>query len=485
MSNRLNNQHLLWRAGFGAAAKDIESLQELSPQQFWQQLKKDSEKQPEKLTVVENLVAPFFKDVYDLATIKKIEKENKAEISKKRLEMRKQSGEQLKSLNFLWSEQMVNSKAQLREKMSLFWHGHFACRLVNGYFQQELIHTIRTHALGKFGDLLKAVSKSAAMLQFLNNQQNRKQHPNENFAREVMELFTLGRGNYTETDIKEAARAFTGWTYNVNSDFSFREYLHDSGEKTFLGRTGRLDGDHILDILLENKTTARFITQKIYRFFVNEKINESKVDYLANRFYQSGYDIAALMDDIFSSSWFYDKENVGTRIKGPVELITGIMRFLPMILDNQNALLLFQNVLGQTLFFPPNVAGWPGGRNWIDSSTLIFRLQIPRVLAFNDSIDISARADDDVDMGREGAEKREKGFIGRAGSARISWEPVIEGFKKVSRDDLDNEIASFLLQSSGRINESVLTKYADLSGREAFLKNRIVQLMCTPEYQLC
>src|SRR5690606_34099152 len=135
----------------------------------------------------------------------------------KTLEMRKNSGQELKSLNLMWLEQMVNSKAQLREKMSLFWHGHFACRVINGYFQQELIHEIRSLALGNFGDLLMAVSKSPAMLQYLNNQQNRRQHPNENFAREVMELFTLGRGNYTETDVKEAARAFTGWGFNSRS----------------------------------------------------------------------------------------------------------------------------------------------------------------------------------------------------------------------------------------------------------------------------
>ena len=150
---------------------------------------------------------------------------------------------------------------------------------------------------------------------FLNNQQNKKQHPNENFAREVMELFTLGRGNYTENDIKEAARAFTGWGYNVGGDFVFRKNQHDTGTKTVLGKTGNFDGDDIIDILLEQKQTAIFITKKVYKFFVNENIDAEKVEWLGNRFFQSGYNIKNLLEDIFISDWFYAEKNIGTKIK--------------------------------------------------------------------------------------------------------------------------------------------------------------------------
>jgi uncharacterized protein (DUF1800 family) len=138
---------------------------------------------------------------------------------KKQIRMQIQA--ETKSLTLAWLDTMVTTGAQLREKMAFFWHGHFACRVFNIYNQQFLLNSIRANAIGNFGDLLKGVSKSASMLQFLNNQQNRKEHPNENFAREVMELFTLGRGNYTEEDVKEAARAFTGWTGSLNSGHFF------------------------------------------------------------------------------------------------------------------------------------------------------------------------------------------------------------------------------------------------------------------------
>ena len=196
-----------------------------------------------------------------------------------------------------------------------------------------------------------------------------------------MELFTMGRGNYSENDIKEAARAFTGWGFDVHGEFIKRPFQHDSGNKKFLGKTGNFNGDDVINILLEQKQTARFITEKIYRFFVNEETDSNKVDMLADGFYQSGYSIHILLENIFSSDWFYDKKNVGNKIKSPIELLVGIRRLLPMEFENEEAQLLIQRVLGQLLFYPPNVAGWPGGKNWIDSSSLMFRLNIPYVLA--------------------------------------------------------------------------------------------------------
>ncbi len=245
----------------------------------------------------------------------------------------------IKNLNLLWLSQMVDSKAQLREKMSFFWHGHFASRNINIFFQQQLVDIIRVNALGSFKDLLHGVSKSAAILNFLNASQNKKDHPNENFAREVMELFTMGRGNYTETDIKEAARAFTGWSANIKGDFILRRFQHDDGVKTVLDKTGKFEGEDILDLLLEQKQTAYFITQKIYKFFVNETIDKEKVEWLANRFYKNDYHIGKLMDDIFMADWFYDEKNIGVKIKSPIELLAGMQRMLPMKLDNEESLL--------------------------------------------------------------------------------------------------------------------------------------------------
>lgn len=198
---------------FGPMAENAASLDTISQKDLWKLLLKTSEKTPERINVSQNLIDNYFSGNGGMDGMQK------KELSKEqRKEIQDLSREALKNLNLRWLDIMINSEAQLREKMSLFWHGHFACRVNNSYFQQELLQLIRENALGNFKDLLMAVSKSPAMLQFLNNQQNRKQHPNENFAREVMELFTMGRGNYTENDIKEAARSFTGWGFNPQED---------------------------------------------------------------------------------------------------------------------------------------------------------------------------------------------------------------------------------------------------------------------------
>ncbi|MEP6711832.1 MAG: DUF1800 domain-containing protein, partial [Ferruginibacter sp.] len=312
--NRLKNQHLLWRAGFGPMAENAAGLDVVSQKNLWQLLLKTSAKQPEKITVADNLVDGLYKGIKDVAEMQDAQKN----ADKKKM-MRQQSREDLKNLNIRWLDEMINSEAQLREKMSLFWHGHFACRVINSYFQQELLHIIRSNALGNFGDLLKEVSKSPSMLQFLNNQQNKKSHPNENFAREVMELFTMGRGNYTENDVKEAARAFTGWGFNLQGEFVFRKQVHDEGEKTFLGKSGNFDGDDILNMLLEHSQTADFITRKVYKYFVNDTVDSEKVQWLSKRFKNNNYDIKKLLEDIYTSDWFYDEKNIGTKIKSPVE----------------------------------------------------------------------------------------------------------------------------------------------------------------------
>ena len=483
ISNRLKNQHLLWRSAFGPMAENAASLDDFSQKKLWALLLSTSEKQPAKIVVAQNLVDGLYNGVQDLVMQNEL---TKAEAGRKR---RQQSRDELKNLNLVWLDEMINSKAQLREKMSLFWHGHFACRVINSFFQQELLHTIRTNALSNFGDILKAVSKSPAMLQFLNNQQNRKGKPNENFAREVMELFTMGRGNYTEKDIKEAARAFTGWGFNLQGTFVFRKNQHDTGSKTFLGRTGNFDGDDILNILLEQPQTAVFITQKLYKYFVNETTDDKNVQWLSQRFYDNKYDIKKLLEDIYSSDWFYTEKNIGNKIKSPIELLAGIRRLLPLELDNDQSQLLFQKVLGQILFYPPNVAGWPGGRTWIDSSTLMVRLQIPQVLAANESLTIRAKNDDDVNMGQMMEQQqrinKNKMYTNKGASASIEWAPVFKIFEKIKRESLLQKMADTVLQSQSRVDIKVMEKYLSADSRENFIKSAVIHLMTTPEYQLC
>ena len=481
LSNRIKNQHLLWRSAFGPMAENVSELDTLSQKQLWGLLVKTSSSSPVKIGIAQNLVDGFFKGVKDVVEMQKKEID-----AAKRKKIREQSREDLKNLNIRWLDEMINSEAQLREKVALFWHGHFACRVVNSFFQQELLDVVRANALGSFKDLLRGVSKSAAMLQFLNNQQNKKQHPNENFAREVMELFTLGRGNYTENDIKEAARAFTGWGYNVGGDFVFRKNQHDTGTKTVLGKTGNFDGDDIIDILLEQKKTALFITKKMYKFFVNENIDAEKVEWLGNRFFQSGYNIKNLLEDIFISDWFYAEKNIGIKIKSPIELLAGIRRFLPMQMNNDQAQLLFQRTLGQVLFYPPNVAGWPGGKNWIDSTTLMLRLRIPQILTANEVLNIRPKDDDDVMMGQMMEVKMKKiKEATKGGIGVVDWGLVNKVYASTSRENLLAKISETLLQTKNKLNITVLGKHVNNESRENYIKSAIVNTMSTPEYQLC
>jgi uncharacterized protein (DUF1800 family) len=484
-SNQLKNQHLLWRAGFGPAVEQLNALEKTSPQNLYKAIQKASAKKPEYIQAADNYLQGLMMGIQDAG------RQQRQEMSaEQRKELQRKSREGIKNLNLYWIKEMINTDAQLREKMAFFWHGHFACRNLNIFFQQGLLDVIRQNALGNFRDLLHEVSKTAAMLNFLNNNQNKKDHPNENFAREVMELFTMGRGNYTEHDVKEAARAFTGWSANGKGEFAFRKFQHDDGSKTVLGKTGNFDGDEVLDILLEQKQTAKYISQKVYRFFVNDSIDQHKTEWLADRFYKNDYNIGKLMEDIFSSDWFYDEKNIGSRIKSPIELLVGMQRMLPMKLKNEEALLLLQRILGQMLFYPPNVAGWPGGKTWIDSSTLMMRMRIPQLINDKDEFNIKPKTDDDQMMGRNDDEIKPNSDnrMGRAGrpiNAEIDWGKYLSYYDKSPRAELVNDIAGVLLQTKKAVNADVISQYADAGSKESFIKTTTIQIMSTPEYQLC
>jgi uncharacterized protein (DUF1800 family) len=486
LSTQQKNQHLMWRAGFGPAAVQVESLKTLSPTALFKAIQKSSSRKPPYIDVADDYLKGLYMGVEEIG-----KREQRKELdADERKKIRDKNRDGIKSLNLTWFYQMVESEAQLREKMAFFWHGHFASRNVNIFFQQQMLDVIRTNALENFRDLLHGVSKSAAMLNFLNAQQNKKDHPNENFAREVMELFTLGRGNYTENDIKEAARAFTGWSSNLKGDFIFRKFQHDAGKKTVLGKTGNFEGEDILDILLEQKQTARFITQKIYRFFVNDVPDKEKVEWLADRFYKNDYNISKLMEDIFTSSWFYEEKNVGNKIKSPIELVAGIHRILPMKLENEESLLIVQRLLGQVLFYPPNVAGWPGGKSWIDSSTLMVRMRIPQMINDQDDLNLRPKDDDDVmggmtDNGQPNVNMKRAAKADRPINASIDWNSFTKNFEKVPREGLIKELSTTLLQTEMKIHPDVIKASADSSTRESFIRSAAMQIMSTPEYQIC
>ncbi|WP_082891084.1 DUF1800 domain-containing protein [Chryseobacterium glaciei] len=456
LSSLLNNKHLLWRAGFGAGINQFEDLKNKDIKTLLKDLFKE-----------ENFVEVTY-ETPDVETIDYMTDKSPAE---KKKEIQRINREQNNELNLNFLNKMINSNEQMREKMAFFWHGHFASRVQNPKFNRQLLNIIRKNSLGNFKDLLFEVSQAPAMLNFLNNQQNKKDHPNENFAREVMELFTMGRGNYTEKDIREGARAFTGWGYDKEGNFAERKKLHDEATKTFLGKTGNFTGTDALNIILEQKATAKFITSKIYKFFVNENVDESIVNKLSDSFYTSNYDIKKLMNDIFSSSWFYDKKNIGNRIKSPIELMVGMMRTLPMHVQNPENLIIYQKLLGQMLLYPPNVSGWPNGKSWIDSSTLMLRLQIPQIWSGLRPLEYSPRQDDDIDMGMKSRETAlNKSF--KNPNITIDWARVEKAFTNKNCED-------YLIQNSTSLSMDSVKSFSDNT-----VKMNVINLMSTPEYQL-
>jgi uncharacterized protein (DUF1800 family) len=295
------------------------------------------------------------------------------------------NGIETQRLGQWWANRMLVTKRPLEEKLTLFWHGHFATgenKVRDARMMQRQNEMLRARASGNLRDLLVGVLKDPAMLVFLDNGENIKTHPNENFGRELLELFTMGVGHYSERDVREAARAFTGWT-NDALEFHFDATQHDAGEKTFLGRTGPLNGEDIIDVILAQPVTAEHVGGKLYRFFVRDDVSSAVAAELGRTFRDNGYRLKPLLKRIFLSRDFYSQPSVGTQIKTPVHLVVSTYRKLglvevPTIPDFGR----MTAGLGQSLFNPPNVAGWAGGRTWITPSTLLQRGNLLRDVLF-------------------------------------------------------------------------------------------------------
>ncbi|WP_425066323.1 DUF1800 domain-containing protein [Reyranella sp.] len=291
----------------------------------------------------------------------------------------REQGRQLKNW---WVEEMIVTDQPLVERMTLFWHGHFTSSLAKVRYPSALFRQnalFRREALGNYATLLKAVARDPAMLIYLDGRGSVARQPNENFARELLELFTLGEGHYGEADIKAAAHAFTGWSVDRESGrFVEHPGQHDDGQKMFLGKTGRFGGDDILTILLAHPRTAEMIVDKLWREFVSLKPDPAEVARLAVAFRQSGYEIRPLMRAIFLSAAFRDPVNRGALIKSPVDLIVGTVHVLGLPVPEKTGLVRMLQGLGQVPFDPPNVKGWAGGENWISTYTLLLRQQFLR-----------------------------------------------------------------------------------------------------------
>ena len=471
--NFLKIKHLYSRAGFGISYTELEKLS-----------KKNS------LRALENFF-PKERKPQDLDTVSTEDSRSqmmmqaalgaKKDLTPEEKEQRKNivrlQNERSRDLNIAWLQRMMTTEDPFLEKMTLFWHGHFACRSNDPYYAQQLNNIQRTNALGDFRTLLVEVSKSPAMLQYLNNQQNRKNHPNENFARELMELFTIGRGNYTEQDIKESARAFTGWTYTKEGVFEFKPAIHDSAAKTFFGKTGNFDGEAIIDMILADPKTATFLSRKLYAFFVNDIPDDTHIAELATFMYQKQYHIGTVMQKMFCSDWFYAPENIGNKIKSPVEFIVGLSREFYVTYNRPQVLIQLQSSLGQYLFNPPNVAGWPGGRSWIDSSSLMLRMKIPSLVLNGGVIDFSGKADPE-DEALIALNKKPKAPAPARSyvNAQADWDKFLTEFPK---ELTPTELAAYLLQP--QLN----AKFTAMVSNSQSLKHAAIEITSMPEYQLC
>ncbi len=474
-SNLSQLRHLYLRAGFGASPAELQAASHHSLSKVVDRLFEDSQSSS-ALHVVDPQQLGYTRQTLLEMVMQKdsLSKDQRKQMTQ---QVQREKREQIGDLNYAWVNQMGSGKETLREKMTLFWHGHFACRSLNPDYVQRQNNVLREHALGKFGDLLGAISKDPAMLQFLNNQQNRKQSPNENFAREVMELFTLGRGNYTEKDIKEAARSFTGWGFNARGEFVFRKNQHDDGPKTIFGKTGNFSGEDTLNLLLERPETATFLVTKVYRFFVNDIPDQKIIKELAPRFRQKEYDISWLMKAIFSSEWFYDPKNIGTKIKSPVEFLVGLQRTFGLTYGSKQSVLYIQKALDQVLFYPPNVAGWPGGTAWIDSSSLLLRMKLPEVIFNSAELNFKAKADGDVNTDYL-TKKKGRPFE----RVELDWQRFGETFEDLRGEALLTALSGQLLQRPlGSVQKNLILKRK----KETELKEYTLALLTLLEYQLC
>lgn len=298
-------------------------------------------------------------------------------------ERRRQQAEQVLDLGAWWLDRMRQSVDPLEEKMTLYWHGHFATsvqKVKSSYFMWRQNQTFREHARGNFGTLVKAMSRDPAMIQWLDLRESKAAHPNENFAREVMELFTLGEGNYTEQDVTEGAKAFTGYRISLNSGFRFDFREHDNTPKTFLGRTDVRDGDQAIDTILAQPACARFVARKLWTFFAYENPSAPLVEALANTLRANRYETRPVLHQMFTSQEFYSPLAVRTQIKSPIQWMVETARTLEVELPPRAQLFGALRQLGQVPFAPPSVKGWDGGKAWISTSTLLTRYNLAGAL---------------------------------------------------------------------------------------------------------
>jgi uncharacterized protein (DUF1800 family) len=382
-------RHLLNRAGFGGTPQQVQTLVGWGLEKSVDYLLNVEQvpfESDDSTLFDQNIMRPPSEQERTMAARARRgqDEETLARLRAKRQEAERDDRQQMRRIQHWWLKRMIETPRPLEEKMTLFWHGHFATsyRTIEDSFHMFVQNRFfRQHALGSYADLLAGIIRDPAMIAYLDNNDSRKDRPNENLAREIMELFSLGVGNYSERDIKEGARALTGYTYR-DDEFVFEKNNHDDNPKTILGKSGRMDGDDFVKAILAKNACAAYMATKLYRYFVNddfadspalEKPARSVISSLAGTMSGAKYEVKPVLRKLFLSEHFYDPGVMGEQIKSPAELVVGAARGFNAPVRDIGILADAMNLMGQNLFFPPNVAGWAGGRSWVNTSTMFVR----------------------------------------------------------------------------------------------------------------
>jgi uncharacterized protein (DUF1800 family) len=493
--NAANAAHLLNRAGFGGNPADVERLARLAPEAAVGSLV-DFERQPDSIPAPE-WAKPDPDRFERLEEYRKIRKEanesapgpeRDARAAKALEFFREEAREQQRRLMELrgwWLKRMAEGNRPLEEKLTLFWHGHFATsmqKVKEAYYMSLQNQTFRRHAAGNWRQMILAMAKDPAMLIWLDQAQSRKSHPNENFARELMELFTLGEGNYTERDVTESARAWTGWSLNRRKEeFIYLPAIHDSGTKTILGRTGYLTGEDVVDQILKQPQAARFLTSRLWNFFAGSPPNDSLGEALAQMLRSNNYELKPFLKRMFLAEEFYADSVRGAQIKSPVQWLISSVRALETKLPAPFLATSMLKQMGQELFLPPNVKGWDGGLSWINTNSLLTRYNAAAILVTGE-LPSGFAAQEKPRMQKRVERAADRGAIQPIDPAKLVPESGRGDFEKALAT-LESRLMAVKLKEKQR--QSLLAfaqKRAPLDDNE--FRQWVRLIMSTPEYQL-
>lgn len=478
-------RHLLWRAGFGGTPAQVQTLAAWGPDKsvdYLIEFKSIPSDESQPATFNKNIMRPASeaeRTAYRQAQARGDE-DAVARFRNLRQAAQRDDRQQFREVQRWWLARMIETARPLEEKMTLFWHGHFASSyrgVEDSWHMFRQNQLFRTNAVGSFAELMHGIIRDPAMLAYLNNNQSTKQQPNENLAREIMELFSLGEGNYTEQDIKQGARALTGYTF-VDDEFLFRKNQHDTGNKRILGVSGGLDGDGFVNAILARPECSRYIAAKLYRFFCRDislvrseqdTVTQRVVNEMASSLRQNDYRVAPVLRRLFMSKHFHHPRVRLEQIKSPAVLVVGLIRSLNTPPRELSTLIDAMTLMGQTPMAPPSVKGWEGGPTWINTSTLFARQNIATYLL-------------------TGRQPRR----GRAEGSRFDPDSLMQPLRESGGLEDPTIAADYLLRfAMGRTSASAratLVQFASENGGQLtppIVTGMLLLITAMPEYQLC